>query len=780
MKALRIIIFLLASCYAGGVLHAQTTPAAPPLITVQVKNEEAVNTAGLEFSPTFYEDGIVLISTNANGVGLKKVTDSELKLPALSILRSRRDSTGALSAPEIFSKELSSIGAHEGPVCFDRTTETVYFSRNAVIGGKDKFAKDKTQKTRIYSSKKVNGVWSEPEPLPFNNNEFDDFHPAISIDGDKLFFASNRPGSLGSTDIYVAYKVGDSWSEPVNLGAGVNTKGREAFPFIHADNTLYFASDATEGGQGGFDMYYALMENNQWTKPVNLGSPFNTSGDDFGLIVDLNKINGYYSTNGSGGKGGDEIFSFHTENGNLDDYLLQNQRVPDRNLDIKVVVTDKASGAAISDADAQVLNYDANNVIGRDEAGNLITIQNVNGQDVIKSMAPDKGINGVTDGKGRFSTEVKPGNYVIIVSKKGYQTKQIRLSISKPGNEVALQLERSSNAAPGKVQWTPSAFNYVTNAPLSGAMFVLTDENGKQDTVVADANGMVDYYLDTNKKYKVDLYQAGRIIGSTEVDTHGAVPGQPLMQNISVAPLLPGTIVELPNIYYNFNDATLRPDGRKDLDLVVSLMRQQPSITVELASHTDCRGNGTYNQQLSQRRADGVVEYMVSRGVERERLKPVGYGESEPRNICQDGVNCTEQEHARNRRTEVRILTGMQGASMIYVNGQMNSPQPIDPTVAAPNKVKHTNTAPHGSVTVTDAQRDSYYVIAGSFLMENRAHNQLATLQAAGYNTAEIVRFPNSSFFSVCVGRFNARREADTLKRQLESANIDAFVRAVQ
>ena len=776
MKALRIIIFLLASFYAGGYLLAQTTPAAAPLITVQVKNEEAVNSAGLDFSPTFYEDGIVFISTNAGAVGLKKIKDSELKLPAMSILRSRRDSTGALSAPEVFALELSSLGEHEGPVCFDRTTETVYFSRNAVIGGKEKFAKDKTQKTRIYASKKVNGVWSEPEPLPFNNNEFDDFHPAISIDGDKLFFASNRPGGLGSTDIYVSYKVGDSWSEPVNLGAGVNTKGREAFPFIHADNTLYFASDGMGDGQGGFDMYYALMENNAWTKPVNLGSPFNTSGDDFGLIVDLNKINGYYNTNGSGGKGGDEIFSFHTENGNLDDYLLQNQRVPDRNLDIKLVVTDKSSGAAIDDADVQVLNYDANNVIGRDESCNLITIQNVNGQDVIKSMAPDKGINGVTDGKGRFSTEVKPGNYVVIVSKKGYQTKQIRSTISKPGNEMAIQLERTSMAGPGKVQWTPSAFNYVTNAPLSGAVFVLTDENGKQDTVVADANGMVDYYLDANKKYKVDLYQAGRLIGSTEVDTHGAEPGKPLMQNISVAPLLPGTVVELPNIYYNFNDATLRPDGRKDLDLVVSLMRQQPSITVELASHTDCRGNETYNQQLSQRRANGVVEYLVSRGVPRERLKPVGYGESEPRNICQDGVSCTEQEHARNRRTEIRILTGMQGASMIYVNGQMNSPQPINPNVAAPN-TKAQGNAP---ITVTNAEKDTYYVVAGSFLMENRAHNQLATIQAAGYSNAEIVRFPNSSFFSVCVGRFNTRRDADALKRQLEGANIDAFVRAVQ
>jgi len=384
MKALRLFISLLASCFTVGLVYAQTTPTAPPLITVQVKNEEAVNTGGLEFSPTFYEDGIVFISTNASGVGLKKKRDEVLHLPALSILRSRRDSTGALSAPELFAKELSSLVDHEGPVCFDRTTETVYFSRNATIGGKEKFAKDKTQKTRIYSSKKVNGVWSEPEALPFNNNEFDDFHPVISIDGDKLFFASNRPGSLGSTDIYVSYRVGESWSEPVNLGPGVNTTGREAFPFIHADNTLYFASDAMEGGQGGFDMYYAIMENDQWTKPVNLGSPFNTIGDDFGLIVDLNKINGYYSTNGSGGKGGDEIFSFHTENGNLDDYLLQNQRVPDRNLDIRVVVTDKSSGAAISDADAQVLNYDANNVIGRDESGNLITIQNVNGQDVTR------------------------------------------------------------------------------------------------------------------------------------------------------------------------------------------------------------------------------------------------------------------------------------------------------------------------------------------------------------------------------------------------------------
>lgn len=778
MKSYKHISLLLVCASLATGLSAQTVPTPGAPVTVQLKNEAAVNTAALEFSPTFYEDGIVFISTNVE-VSKKKNVDEKQDL-MMTILRSRRDAEGVLQVPEVFAKELTTMN-HEGPVCFDRTAETVFFSSNAVEGGKDKFAKDKVQHTRLYLSKKENGVWSAPTPLPFNNNEFDDFHPAISIDGDKLFFASNRPGGLGSTDIYVAYKLGESWSEPVNLGAGVNTTGRDAFPFIHADNTLYFASDGQTDRKGGFDMYYVIPEGTQWTKPINMGEPFNTGGDDFGLIVDLNKINGYFSTNGAGGAGGDEIYNFHTENGNLDDFLLQNKRVPDRNLDLKIVVTDKVSGTPIKDAEVQVLNYDGNNVIGRDEQGNLITVQTIEGKEVIGSMPPDKGINGETDSKGRFSTEVKPGNYVVIITKKGYQTKQFRLPISKTDNELAAQLEKSSMAGPGKVQWNPSVFNYNTNAPLAGSTMVITDlKTGKTDTLITDANGMVDHYLDVNKKYKVDLMQGGRVIGSTEVDTHGWTDSnKPMMQNISVAPLLPGSIIELPNIYYNFNDATLRPDARKDLDLVVSLMKQQPSIKVELRSHTDCRGGDEYNQRLSQSRANGVVEYMVTQGIARNRLVPVGFGESEPRNICQDGVDCTDQEHARNRRTEVRMLAGLTGSSMVYVDGNIsnvsheNDPEPANVNV---KPQQHSG----GKVKVTNASSDSYYVVAGSFLIETRANNQLATLRERGHEQAEIVRFPNSNFFSVCVGKFKTRDEATALKRQLDQNNIDAFVRAVQ
>jgi len=769
-------ILTLALAGWTGLLLAQTVGP----VTVQTKNETGINTKGLEFSPTFYEDGIVFISTNT--AGLKKETDPALKLTAMSILRSRRDAEGALSTPEPFAKELSSL-YHEGPVCFDRTAETVYFSRNTELSGKPILAADGRQKMRIYASKKNGSTWGEPAPLPFNFGEFDDCHPSISIDGDKLFFASNRPGGKGGMDLYVSYRVGDSWSEPVNLGEGVNTAGNEIFPFIHADNTLYYASTGL-GGAGKLDLFYVLRDGSNWTKPANMGAPFNTAEDDFGLIVDLNKINGYYSSNGAGGAGGDEIFNFHTENGDLDDYLLQNNP-PAQPVDLKVVVTDKRTGQPVASAEVKVSNAAGENVIGRDDAGNLITVQTVDGQDVMKAMRPNSGLSGSTDQRGNFAGEVVPGEYVINVSKTGYQTKQLRLPITKPGNTIPIQLDQANMA--GKAHWQASLFNYMTNTPLAGAAVVITNQaTGQRDTVYADENGLVDHYLDPNTKYKVDILQGGRLVGSSTIDTQGwAVNGPAISQNFSVAPVMPGSKIELPNIYYNFNDATLRPDARQDLNLVVALMRQQPTMTVELASHTDCRGSAYYNQDLSQRRANGVVDYLTGQGINASRLRPVGYGESEPRNTCTDGEACTEQQHARNRRTEMRMISGLQAASVVYVDGQISNgsgePAPQNsPVKVAP--LTPGNPVPVAvPAAVNTAARNVYYVIAGSFLMENRAQSRLSELQAAGYPDAEVIRFPNSTFYSVSAGKFSARSEAVALEKRIErDNNIDAFVRAVQ
>jgi outer membrane protein OmpA-like peptidoglycan-associated protein len=278
---------------------------------------------------------------------------------------------------------------------------------------------------------------------------------------------------------------------------------------------------------------------------------------------------------------------------------------------------------------------------------------------------------------------------------------------------------------------------------------------------------MVDHQLDANARYSVKFFQGGKLIGTTDVDTHGLKPGQPLTQNISLAPLLPGAKIDLPNIYYNFNDATLRPDARKDLDLLIALMKQQPDIVVELASHTDCRGNAKYNQELSQKRAEGVLEYMAAKGIGRNRMKAVGFGESEPRNKCVDGVPCTDQEHGKNRRTEVRIPTNSQGGTPVFVNDQATDPTQV-------------STIPSGKVTVTTARADNYYVISGSFLMETRAYNHMKNLRSVGFGEANVVQFPNSTFFSVAVGKFGTRKEAIALEKKLAAENFESFIRAVQ
>jgi outer membrane protein OmpA-like peptidoglycan-associated protein len=756
---------------------ASAQTAADPSVTVKIENEQAVNSKGLDFSPTFYEDGIVFISTNT--AGLKKETDASLKLPAMSILRSRRDSEGKLGTPEPFSKEITSV-YHEGPVCFDRTAETIFFSTNVVIGGKEKLDKRGTQRMRLYCSKKSGEVWGTPMPLPFNTNEFDDCHPAISIDGDRLYFSSNRPGGNGGMDLYVSYKLGDSWSEPVNLGTTINTKGNEVFPFVHADGTLYFASSGLSGGKGGLDLFAAKAKDEGWEKPQNLGDQFNTGGDDFGLIVDLDKINGYYSTNGKGGIGGDEIFSFHTENGNLDDLLNPDSN---RKMLLNILVKDGKTGRPIEGALVSILNGSLGNPIGRDSAGNMIVVQNENGKDVIRALSNTaQTLEGKTDRSGKYAAELRSGAWILSAAKAQYKNQQLRVVLEKDGQEAVISMYPDGDYA-GKLRWNATLTNYATNTPMAGATVVLTNRaTGKQDTVYADANGVVDHYLDPNTKYRVQMFQGTRPVGSADIDTNGWPANQVNNQSFAVAPMMPGTIIDLPNIYYNFNDATLRPDARKDLDLVISLMKQQPTLTIELASHTDARGSSYYNEELSQRRANGVVEYLVTHGIERNRLKPTGYGESEPRNRCTDGVSCTEKEHARNRRTEVRIIAGLKPGSFTYVDGGTPEPQtPYQEERPIPaTSIDKTPVPVHHNTTDANAgnHNGAFYVVVGSFQVEANALERMKSLRESGYSEVEIVRFRRSGLYSVCAGRYNSRNEALGVEKALESAGIDAFVRS--
>ncbi len=798
-----LLIFLTACLFFTQRLAAQQTDSLKKgAVELKVMNEQTVNSDQLEFSPAFFEDGIVISSTNP--AGLKKIKDDKLRRPATSILRSKRGPEGTLLAPEPFAKELSTP-YNEGPVTFDRTAETMFFSRNITKKGLQKRDKKGINRMSIYTSKLTGGAWSKPEELPFNTTgQWDDVHPCLSIDGDKLYFASNRPGGFGGMDLYVSIKNGETWGEPINLGATINTAKNEVFPFIHADNTLYFGSTGHKG-LGGIDIFFAQTEENGWTAPVNLGAPFNSAGDDFGLIVDLDKINGYFSSNGFDGKGADDIYSFHCEQGNLDEYLLQNGRGSVKDLDVLVSVFNPA-GDPIEGADIQIVSIERSNIIGKDSLGRNIVVSNVNGQEVMKVGGdPAETKKGATDTGGRFETTVKAGDYAIIVSKEGFESRQVVRQFLHTGNEITITLDPGGE----NVHLVADLTNPLTGLPFAGATIVLRDKvTGLTDTMYSDANGRVDYRLPGGKNYDVKIFQGGTEVGTTSLSTEKFKPGESgelnLKLDVQVTPLTAGNIIRLPNIYYNFNDAALRPDARKDLDAISILLKQYPKLVFELAAHTDSRGTTQYNDELSQRRAESAAGYLKDKGITAERLTPKGYGERQPVNRCEDGQACSERQHQLNRRTEIRVLSGLDPGQVVVTGreekhlastkgavvaapakpekGKRAKPAPKSEKTAEakPSKSEEkpkVNTSPAAKYKTGEA---SYLVVAGSFLMESRANKRLNQVKKLGFKDASIQTFPDEKdFLCVVVLASNSFDEAQAYATQLAKNDMHTRVKTI-
>jgi len=275
-----------------------------------------INSKYSDFSPAFYKDKIVYVSGREEG---NKSQSNYLwdKQPFLDIFVGERLQNQQLINIRPLSDDINTI-YHEGPVTFNETGSIIYFTRNNLRDSK-KLVKDKKQTTnlKIYSSQLIGDKWCKITEFKYNSDEFSTGHPSLTADGQRLYFASDRPGGYGQADIYFCVNDGGGWSEPVNLGPAINTEGNEMFPYIHKDGTLYFASDGLVG-LGGLDNFAAnSTSDTSWTIS-NLNYPVNGPKDDFGLILDTNRVYGYFSSNRKGGEGYDDIYLFKM---NSDDLL---------------------------------------------------------------------------------------------------------------------------------------------------------------------------------------------------------------------------------------------------------------------------------------------------------------------------------------------------------------------------------------------------------------------------------------------------------------------------
>ena len=281
----------------------------------QIKtNNERYTISNLAINSTFSDYGVFQSKDSIIFTSTRETKDSKLdnwtKQPFSGLYSSKINKSKLFESSKPFLKN-TIFNSNESTAILTKDGLTLYFTRNNFKKNKQKKnAKDEVS-LKIYSANFKNGQWTNVVELPFNSDNYNCAHPALSADEKTLYFSSNMPGTLGQSDLYrVAVLADGKFGTPENLGATINTEGRETFPFLSSDDELFFASDG-HLGLGGLDVFVSKMnKDNSFSKPINLGSPINTAYDDFAYVVNLETQVGYFSSNRPEGKGSDDIYKF--------------------------------------------------------------------------------------------------------------------------------------------------------------------------------------------------------------------------------------------------------------------------------------------------------------------------------------------------------------------------------------------------------------------------------------------------------------------------------------
>lgn len=259
----------------------------PSLFTVTVLRPLSINTEADEFSPIFVDKGIAFLSDQASGRRKSGWTGR----PFLRLYTAQQVEDEQFGQVEEFSKRIETYNKHTGPVALSRDAQTLIITRNSDVPGKGE-----VYSLQLFEATLKNGHWTRGELMPFCDPNRNYMHPSLSYTGDTLYFASDKGGSKGGTDIFMVVRKGDGWSRPYNLGDIINTPGHEAFPYIHPDGTLYFASKG-HIGFGGFDLFIAERDaQGAFIGVQNLGRPLNSPKDDTGFILAPDRRHGYFAS----------------------------------------------------------------------------------------------------------------------------------------------------------------------------------------------------------------------------------------------------------------------------------------------------------------------------------------------------------------------------------------------------------------------------------------------------------------------------------------------------
>lgn len=462
----------------------------------------------------------------------------------------------------------------------------------------------------------------EDDIRPFEHNgKFNTGHPTFSLDGSRMYFSSDREGGYGQMDLWYSDFENGTWTEPVNMGPEINTSGNEVYPVLN-DFRLYYSSDRRDMGYGGLDLYYISLLNRPF-KPYNLRTPINSAYDDFSIHF-TGPQTGYLASNRPGGAGGDDIYAFRFVPEHLPIDTMEFKIMPLNDAEVIAAVYD-LSGAKIGEA-----RPDEFGVASFPE----LTTSSVYMLRLEGSGAEGASIYRVDDLGNEVVLETEsPGQFAIEILDDDVQTFARKTSDVQASKDSVAQIDSTSTEG----EETPSELTSDMEKPLAETDPTVKPTPSDEDTGLT-----------------------GLVEEEPLAETDPTVKPTPSDEDIEFAGLVEGEefIKTVPTVYYDFDSFHLREDAKEDLNALAKIILNNRDIHIKVISHTDSRGPKAYNLTLSEKRARSVINYLAAQGVALDRLTSEGKGESELTNDCDDRTQCSNEDHAKNRRTEFVFMRG--------------------------------------------------------------------------------------------------------------------------
>jgi outer membrane protein OmpA-like peptidoglycan-associated protein/tetratricopeptide (TPR) repeat protein len=481
----------------------------------------------------------------------------------------------------------------------------MYFTSRRATSTGGRMYRDNQYFEDLYMTSYVNGSWTPPVNLgkPVNSEDHD-ATAGISPDGQRLYVY--RPHNGG--DIYECFQKGNEWSEPERMNKNINSEGHESSVSLSYDGKkLFFVSDK-EGTNGHRDIWFSTMDQKgKWGASVNLGPTINTIYGEEGVFMMPDGKTMYFSSQGHKTMGGYDIFKSEFKDGKWSE--PENLGYPINGPDDDVFFVIDASGRH---------GYFASNKADGQGEKDIYKITFLGPEKPLATSTEDNLLAGVAQ-------PVKT-----IQAAQPVEIKTAQLTLLKGAITDAF-----------------------TKKPVSAQIEIV--DNERREVVATFPNNSVSgkylVSLPSGKNYGIAVKADGYLFHSENFDIPAGANYQEIIKDIELKNVAVGSVIVLKNIFFDFDKSTLKPASFIELDRLVKLMQDVPSLRIEISGHTDSKGADDYNQRLSESRAKAVVEYLVSKGIKADRMEYKGYGETQPIES-----NETDAGRANNRRTEFKII----------------------------------------------------------------------------------------------------------------------------